>query len=105
MHEETLKFIVTLSGTYWDKRPQYSIWVDDRVVAQSEIHEGENLIVFERTIAEGNHTLKIRLDNKTIGDTITENGTIVKDLLLNIDNITIDGNKQWAFACVGYFAQ
>lgn len=101
MHEENLKFDITLTGTFWDRRPQFSVWLDDHVVVQSEIAStAEQIVSFERRIAEGEHTLKIRLENKTNSDTVIENGAVVKDLLLNIDDITIDdislGNLLWS---------
>ena len=101
MHEENLNFSISLSGTYWNKKPQFSVWLDDHVVTQSEIaSEAEQIVNFERKIIEGPHTLKIRLENKTTSDTITENGEVVKDMLLNIDDITIDdislGNLLWS---------
>ena len=101
MHEEKLAFAVTLSGTYWDRKPQFSIWLDDHVVAQSEIASpAQQIVNFERDVLEGDHTLKIRLENKTDADTITENGAVIKDMLLNIDDITIDdislGNLLWS---------
>ena len=100
MTEDKLSFVVTLSGTFWDRRPQFSIWFDDRVVIQSEIHDGENIIRFDRSIDPGAHTIKIRLENKTKGDTNIRNGEVVDDMLLNIDDITIDdislGNLLWS---------
>jgi hypothetical protein len=101
MHEEKLSFVVSLSGTFWDKRPQFSIWLDDHQVVASEIASTAiQSINFERTIAEGSHTLKIRLENKTDQDTIVENGQVIKDMLLNIDDIIIDdislGNLLWS---------
>jgi hypothetical protein len=101
MHEEKLNFVITLSGTYWDRRPQFSVWLDDHVVTQSEISsEAEQIVSFERSVDEGPHTLKIRLENKTNADTVIENGQVVKDMLLNIDDITIDdisiGNLLWS---------
>lgn len=100
MNEEKLSFVVALSGTFWERRPQFSIWLDDHMVVSSEIvSAAQQEIKFERTIDEGAHTLKIRLENKTTADTVTENGEIVKDMLLNIDDITIDdislGNLLW----------
>jgi hypothetical protein len=67
---------------------------------QSEIANfGEQIVNFNRQIDEGTHELKIRLENKTDADTVTENGEVVKDMLLNIDDITIDdislGNILW----------
>ena len=101
MHEESLKFEIGLTGTYWDKKPQFSVWLDDHVVMQSEIaSEAEQIVNFEHKISEGPHTLKIRLENKTNRDTVIENGEVVKDMLLNIDDITIDdinlGNLLWS---------
>ena len=101
MNEEKLSFVVSLSGTYWDRRPQFSIWLDDHVVVQSEIPDSAvHPISFERMIDEGQHELKIRLENKTINDTVIENSEVVKDMLLNIDDITIDdislGNLLWS---------
>lgn len=101
MHEEKLKFAVTLSGTFWNRKPQFSIWLDDHVISQSEIASpAQQTIEFERTVAEGLHTLKIRLENKNDSDTVVENGTVVKDMLLNIDDIVIDdislGHLLWS---------
>lgn len=91
---------MSLSGTYWDKRPQFSIWVDDHIAVQSEVSQNRNHFKFERELTEGDHTLKIRLENKTNSDTILTNGEIVKDMLLNIDDISIDdislGNLLWS---------
>jgi hypothetical protein len=101
MNEENLNFSISLTGTYWDRKPQFSVWLDDHVVTQSEIaSEAEQIVNFERKISEGPHTLKIRLENKTTSDTVIENGEVVKDILLNIDDITIDdislGNLLWS---------
>jgi hypothetical protein len=89
---ENLKFEVVLSGTYWDKKPQFSVWLDDHVIVQSEIAELSTLqsIKFERDIDKGLHQLKIRLENKTLQDTVLFDGEIIKDMLLNIDDIIID---------------
>lgn len=101
MNQENLKFDVTLSGTYWDKKPQYSVWLDNKEAVHSEIVQLDAMqtFSFEREVAEGEHTLSIRLENKTNQDTVLENGEIVKDMLLNIDDIVIDdislGNLLW----------
>ena len=101
MQEENLNFQISLTGTFWNRHPQFSVWLDDHVVIQSEIaSEAEQIVNFERKISEGPHTLKIRLENKTTSDTVIENGEVVKDMLLNIDDITIDdislGNLLWS---------
>jgi hypothetical protein len=101
MNEEKLSFVVALSGTFWDRRPQFSIWLDDHLIVASEIASAaQQEIKFERTIDEGAHTLKIRLENKNNSDTVLENGEVIKDMLLNIDDIMIDdislGNLLWS---------
>lgn len=99
MQDEKLKFTVELSGTYWGKLPQFSIWLDECVITQSEIHTDPQIVTFERTVYSGAHSLSIRLENKTHEDTFTRNGEIVKDMLLNIKDITINdislGNLLW----------
>ena len=101
MQEENLDFKISLTGTFWDRRPQFSVWLDDHVVIQSEIaSEAEQIVSFERRIDEGKHELKIRLENKSNSDTVIENGVVTKDMLLNINDITIDdislGNLLWS---------
>ena len=101
MQEENLSFKISLTGTFWDRRPQFSVWLDDHVVVQSEIAgSAEQIVSFERRVDEGLHELKIRLENKADADTVIENGEVVKDMLLNIDDITIDdislGNLLWS---------
>ena len=102
MEEERLNFKISLTGTFWNKHPQFSVWLDDKVISQSEISHSNTaqMIVFDRILSEGDHTLKIRLENKEPSDTILKNGEIVGDMLLNIDDITIDdislGNLLWS---------
>lgn len=100
MEKESLKFEIKLSGTHWGKQPQFSVWLDDEKITQGTVDVSEYEIQFDRTIDEGNHVLKIRLDNKTTQDTVIDGDQIVKDMLLNIDDIIIDdisvGNLRWS---------
>lgn len=92
MDQESLEFVVTVSGTYWDKKPQFSIWLDDHVIIQTSISsDSQQSHKFTHTIDEGEHTLSIRLENKFPSDTQIVNGEVTNDMLLNIDDITIDG--------------
>lgn len=101
-YKETLKFKIVLSGTFWDKRPAFSVLVDDVVYASGTIKSTEHQIVeFSADVAEdAQHSLKIRLENKTDSDTVVDGNTIVKDMLLNIENIEVDdielGNIMWS---------
>jgi hypothetical protein len=107
MSFETVNFKITLSGTFHSKRPQFSIWVNDQVVSQSELPDQHpHIFTFSKELEEGNHELKIRLENKTSDDVVKDNPnsidqfTVVKDLLLNIDDIEIEdinlGHLKWS---------
>lgn len=95
---EKLHFKIGLSGTYWAKRPIYSIVVNDSVIETREITTASDevfYVEFDREVSEGACTLKIRLENKASSDTVkddenTEEFVIVKDLLLNIESVEID---------------
>lgn len=92
MNEENLEFIITLSGIFWSKHPQYSIWLDEQLIVASEIAgKAQQPVHFTRKVIEGSHSLKIRLENKTPLDTIVVDNTVTNDMLLNIDDISIDG--------------
>lgn len=101
-HNETLKFKIVLSGTFWDKKPAFSVWVDDVAYASGSIESAEHCnIEFEASLVEdAQHELKIRLENKNDTDTVVVDNTIVKDMLLNIESIEVDdielGNIKWS---------
>lgn len=96
---EDLKFSLALRATYWDRKPKTSIWLDNELITTNYIGDLEN-IEFTRRISEGEHCLKIRLEEKRNSDVVIENGEVVKDMLLNIDDISVDdislGNLLWA---------
>lgn len=98
MTTESVKFTIALSGTYHDKRPQYSVLIDDQEYASGFINADSGtteLIEFDANLNEGPHSLNIKLLNKDPSDTIKSsndpvNFEIVKDMLLNIEKIKID---------------
>jgi hypothetical protein len=102
MSTESLNFKVTLSGTFWDKRPKFSIWIDDTKIQDGEITSAEHqTIEFSQELSETDHQLKIRLENKEDTDVVKDDaGGIAKDMLLNIEDIEIDdislGHQLWA---------
>lgn len=88
---ELLKFDITLSSTTWDKQPQYSILINDKVVVSSELLlPSPKAISFQHLVPDGEASLSIRLENKTKHDTIIVDGKIHDDMLLNIEDIAID---------------
>ena len=92
---EKLHFKIGLAGTYWDKKPIYSILVNDAIIETREIESpaGEVFFAeFDIDVSEGPTPLKIRLENKHWTDTVQndDNTAIVKDMLLNIKSVEID---------------
>ena len=100
MEVENLKFDISLSGTVWKKLPAFSIWLNEELMINDTVDSSTKKFSFMKELPEGSNVLKIRLDNKTCYDTLIENGNVVKDMLLNIDDITIDdislGNLLWS---------
>jgi hypothetical protein len=97
MSTEALNFKITLSGTFWDKRPKFSIWIDDTKIQDGEITSAERQIIeFSQELSETDHQLKIRLENKEDSDVLKDNYDdpvnfkVLNDMLLHIKDIMID---------------
>lgn len=107
---ENLEFSIRLSGTYWGKRfPKYEILLDNQLIHKDCIYRPPSnkgmpgceyisspgnifALEFSRELEPGEHTLCIRLVDKTEDDTrLDSTGTIDRDVLLNIEDIYIDG--------------
>jgi hypothetical protein len=93
--KENLKFKIGLSGTFWNRRPEYMILINGLSCKRGIIKEDcdqVEYIEFECAIKENStFLLEIRLVNKQIEDTVMDNlGNIIKDMLLNIVSIEID---------------
>ena len=96
MNNETLKFKIGLSGTYWDKKPEFKIFVDNICTTHTSITAPTGEVEYVEFTAdveeEKEHSLRIQLLNKEETDvvkTADETG-IEKDMLLNIETIEID---------------
>ena len=95
---EKLNFKIGLSGTYWDKKPKYSVAIDDSVQKTGVVDcasEEVFFVEFAADITEAQHSLKIRLENKDNSDVQKDDYnstefTIIYDMLLNIVSIEID---------------
>lgn len=99
MSTEKIHFKIKLSGTYWDKRPHYVVLVDDQECVNACITKESDqaeYIEFDCKVEEDQeHVLRIKFDNKTTEDTITDvtdpnNHVIIKDMLLNLLDIEVD---------------
>jgi len=93
---EQVKFRIGLSGTYWDKKPQYVISLNDQLITDGIITGESNEIQYiefnHGLIEEQVHELHIRFPNKTDSDVVQNKDCteILKDMLLNIVSIEID---------------
>jgi hypothetical protein len=97
---EKLHFKLGLAGTYWDKQPVYSVYINDSVIVQSAsvtaASEEVFYIEFNAEVAEGSTaSLTVALENKTNQDTVKdddtrEDFTILKDMLLHIKSIEVE---------------
>ena len=95
---ENIHFKIGLSGTYWDKKPQYEILINNEKIVDGVIKNPQGVTeFFEFSVdldEDKTHNLQIRFLNKTDHDVVkdcddTDNFNIVKDMLLNIDSICI----------------
>ena len=93
---ETLTFRIGVSGTYWDKKPAYSICVNGVPQASATIAGPTGAVEYaEFTLAlaeDAEHLLEINLINKTDDDVVQslDKTEIVNDMLLNIESVEID---------------
>ena len=93
--KESLHFKIGISGTYWDKRPQYSIAVGNDIIKEGAISVASDeteYIEFDYETDLDAPCLKISLLNKTDQDTVQneDKTAIVNDMLLNIVSVEID---------------
>lgn len=84
-----------LSGTYWDKRPQYRVSVNDQVFAEDSIKADSDVVEyveFDVDYTTDSAVLKIELLGKEFSDTVENDDktAILKDMLLNIVSVEID---------------
>ena len=86
---EPIDIKVTLSGTYWKDKPRAKVSVDNIVIFDDEVAD-EIDVKWSGELAEGDHKLVVELHSKDKYQTVLEDGKIVKDQLLNIEDVTFD---------------
>lgn len=90
MSQEKVDLEIRLSGTWWNLPPSARVWLDDQILLDKEIRVPET-IKWTGTLNEGPHFIKVDLHNKDYNrETILKDEKIIKDQLLNIDEILID---------------
>ena len=93
---EKVDFKLTLSAEWYRLPCHVKIWLDEELIEDTEIRErksqGEKRVIeFNRELNDGDHAIKIQYLDKTDADTtIDAQRNILKDHLLNIDEIEID---------------
>lgn len=80
---------VVLSSTFWKDPPKTKVYIDDRMIFDHPISDKKN-INWSGELAGGTHKLIVELYDKDKYQTVLENGKIIKDQLLNIEEISID---------------
>ena len=93
MSTENLNFKITLSGTYWDKKPEYDILLNGKVMSNGFVGENSTIEFTADLEEDTKHTLCVRFLNKQNSDTVEneDKSAIIKDMLLNIEDVLIDG--------------
>jgi len=97
MSTEKLHVKIGLSGTYWDRRPEYSMLINDaKFVSHQKIGADTDVVEyveFDIELVEGNeYKLCVRLENKTDSDTVqnADKTAIISDMMLNIVSVELD---------------
>ena len=100
---ESIDFTIKLTAEYWDKKPRYSITVNDHIgVPETEFTQARGTdVVHDFSIDlpddEAEHIIKINFLNKEPTDTKKDqyedpnNFKIVDDMVLIVKDIEIDG--------------
>ena len=89
MESEPVNIKLTLSGTYWDDKPKARVYVNNEVIFDNEVSEAVN-VNWTGNLPEGEHSLIVELYDKNKYQTVLENEKIIKDQLLNIDEVKFD---------------
>jgi hypothetical protein len=95
MDKELVHVKLGLSGTYWDKRPQYRVEFNDVIMCQGDITSESDVVEyveFDCEYSTDDVALRVYLTNKTDSDTVEneDKTAIVRDMLLNIVSCEID---------------
>jgi hypothetical protein len=107
---ELVEFKIVLDSVWHNDPPKYEILLNDElidsgVVAEKEENREEKIITFSSELPEGDHVIKIRLQDKQNKHTpVDENNNILADQLLNIKQIEIDEIElDYLFYSLGYY--
>jgi hypothetical protein len=87
----TTCFSVDISSSDFSARLGMEVWIDNTEIFSCDHVQQAQTITFDLPDDDGEHELRFVLKNKTVEHTqIDQNGTIVKDMVLVIDNLKFD---------------
>jgi hypothetical protein len=91
--KESLIFEIGISGTFWDKVPKFSVYINDQCYVNGFAEASTKVYKFHADLDDdAEHSLEIKFENKSDSDVVEseDKSFIVKDMLLNIDSIVVD---------------
>lgn len=86
---EPIEIKIILSGTYWKDKPQGRVFINDTLIFDDAISDKIDLN-WSGDLPEGENSIIVELYGKDKHQTVLEDGKIVKDQLLNIEDISFD---------------
>jgi hypothetical protein len=96
MSKESFHVKLSLSGTFYEKRPIFSVLLNDTpIISHREISADSDVtefIEFDANVSTGDNSISLIFENKGPRDTIEneDKTSIIKDMLLNIVDIEFD---------------
>lgn len=87
--DNAIEVALDLSSEYWKDVPLARVYIDNNLIFDAPVKE-PTVVKWSGILDEGNHRLIVELYNKDVHQTVVENGKIIKDQILNIDNISFD---------------
>jgi hypothetical protein len=102
-NSEIIKFQIKFAPVYWDQPPVANILLDGKSQFSGPITQDSKQVAFTAMLEFGQeHELAIHRSGKTGDQCVIDNGQVIKDQMLPIESIVIDGvniqNFIWALA-------
>ena len=92
MDQESIEFKLIIKAVWWDKKPKVKVYLDQELIDDLTLDQELNEINFTKVLSDGDHSIQIEYYDKDNKQTvINELGEIVKDQLIDIKDIIIDG--------------
>ena len=90
MSQEKVDLTINISGSWWRNPPAARVYLNNELLFDDLVRDPKEIKVKSVVLSEGNHTIRVELHRKLPNETVVQDGKIVKDQLLNIDEIKLD---------------